>query len=201
MFSSVWSSGDQAEFFMLLIALLIALQDAPGTLNQPKQEADGRQSWSILDDPCPSLAGRKPEEILVCGKGAQPDPRLPLPGERGPPDRPMPSNPDVTGMGALNASIAPCATRSEGCTAGINILGMGTALIRGVGKLVDPNSCCEDPGEGTNPFQLVGDAVKGVGRAFRKKPDKTGRIAIRLDDLPPPEPAKQRDLEVFLPFP
>lgn len=185
----------------LTMLALIAVQEVPGTQNAPKQEADGRQSWSILNDPCPSPLGRKPEEILVCARGAQPDPRLPLPEERGPPDRPMPSNPDVTGIGALNASIAPCATRSEGCTTGINILGGGTALIRGIGKLIDPNSCCEEPGEATNPVKLVGDAIGGVGRAFRKKPDKTGRVAIDLDSLPPPEPARMRDLEVYLPLP
>lgn len=186
---------------LLTMLAMIAAQDAPGTVNQPRQGADGKQSWSILNDPCTSGPPRKADEIVVCGQGAQAEPRLPLPGERGPPDRPMPSNPDVTGIGALNASVAPCATRSEGCTTGINIFGMGTALIRGVGKLVDPNSCCEEPGEATNPIKLVGDAVNGVGRAFRKKPDKTGRVAIRLDDLPPPEPERLRDLEVRLPLP
>jgi hypothetical protein len=186
---------------LLMVLALIAAQDAPGTQNAPAQSADGKQSWSILADPCPSPLGRKQDEILVCAKGAQPDPRLPLPDERGPPDRPMPSNPDVTGIGALNASIAPCATRSEGCTTGINILGMGTALIRGVGMLANPGSCCEEPGEATNPVKLVGDAIGGIGRAFKKKPDKTGRIAIALNDLPPPEPQRLRDLEVWLPLP
>jgi len=186
---------------LLMVLALVAAQDVPGTQNAPKQAADGTQSWSVLADPCPSPLGRKPEEILVCAKGAQPDPRLPLPAERGPRDRPMPSNPEVTGIGALNASIAPCATRSEGCTTGINIFGMGTALIRGIGKVVDPDSCCEEPGEATNPIKLVGDAIGGVGRAFRKKPDKTGRVAIDLNNLPPPEPARLRDLEVYLPLP
>ncbi|NYT42668.1 hypothetical protein HZY97_17980 [Sphingomonas sp. R-74633] len=186
---------------MLLIALLIAVQDVPGTVTQPKQDADGKQSWSILNDPCPSPLGRKPEEILVCAKGAQPDPRLPLPDERGPPDRPMPSNPDVTGIGALNATVAPCATRSEGCTTGINILGGGTFLIRGIGKLLNPDSCCEEPGEATNPVKLVTDTVGGIGRSFRKKPDKSNRVAIALDDLPPPEPRVLRDLEVWVPLP
>ncbi|WHU01158.1 hypothetical protein [Sphingomonas sp. NIBR02145] len=187
---------------MLLVVLaLIAAQDAPGTVNQPRQAADGKQSWSILNDPCTSGPPRKQNEILVCGQGADSVPRLPLPDERGPPDRPMPSNPDVTGIGALNASIAPCATRSEGCTTGINIFGMGTALIRGIGKIVDPNSCCEEPGESTNPVKLVGDAIGGVGRVFRKKPDKSGRVAIDLDNLPPPEPAGLRDLDIQLPLP
>jgi hypothetical protein len=184
---------------LLMVFALIAAQDVPGTQNAPKQEADGRQSWSILNDPCASARTR--DEIVVCGKGAETVPRLPLPEERGPPDRPMPSNPDVTGIGALNASVAPCATRSEGCTTGINILGGGTFLVRGIGKLIDPNSCCEEPGEATNPIKLVGDAIGGVGRAFRKKPDKSGRVAIDIDNLPPPEPARLRDLEVYLPLP
>jgi hypothetical protein len=47
----------------------------------------------------------------------------------------------------------------------------------------------------------VGDAIGAVGRGFKKKPDKTGRVAISLDDLPPPEPRGLRDLEVRVPLP
>ncbi|MBF5066341.1 hypothetical protein G6O45_24255, partial [Salmonella enterica subsp. enterica serovar Istanbul] len=79
---------------LLTMLALIAAQDPPGTVNQPKQAADGKQSWSILNDPCTSGPPRKADEIVVCGQGADSVPRLPLPGERGPPDRPMPSNPD-----------------------------------------------------------------------------------------------------------
>ena len=93
----------------------------------------------------------------------------------------MPSNPDVSGAGALAVSEAPCATRSEGCTTGVDIFGAGTALIRGFGKLIGKDSCCEDAGEGTNPVRLVGDAGKAVGRMFRKKADKSKRVPIPLD--------------------
>ena len=154
------------------LALLLAqtaVQTAP----------DGTQRWSILADPC--AAARTQDEIVVCARGTETTPRLPLPAERGPPDRPMPSNPDVSGAGALAAAQTPCATDSNGCTVGLDIFGAGTALIRGVGKLIDRDSCCEDPGEGTNPLRLVGDAGKAVGRIFKKKPDKSKRVPIPLD--------------------
>ncbi len=144
------------------------------------------QRWSILVDPCASA--RTKDEIVVCGQREQ-QPRLPLPTERGIPDRPMPGNPDVSGAGAMAMTLAPCATRSEGCGTGINLFGAGTTLIRGVGKLIDPNSCCEEPGEGSDFFKLVGDAAGAVARPFRKKADKSGRVAIPLDDLKAPAEA------------
>jgi hypothetical protein len=67
---------------------------------------------------------------------------------------------------------------------GVDMLGAGTAAIRLVGKLIDPDSCCERNGESTNPAMLVGDAIGGLKRAFGKKPDKSGRVAIPLDDPP-----------------
>ena len=175
----------------MLLALMLSMaagQEAP----RPGVEtrADGAQRWSVLADPCTGRVPR-PDEVVVCGKrdGAA-SARLPLPDERGPPDRPMPGNPDLSGAGALAVASAPCATRSEGCTTGVDLLGGGTALIRLAGKLVDPDSCCERPGEGTNPVMLVGDLGSAVGRAFRKKPDKSNRVAIPLDDLPArPSPA------------
>lgn len=169
----------------MLVALMLGMampQEAP----RPGVEtsADGAERWSVLADPCTGRVAR-PDEVVVCGQrdGATSF-RLPLPDERGPPDRPMPGNPDISGAGALAVASAPCATRSEGCTAGVDVLGGGTALIRLAGKLIDPDSCCERPGEGTNPIMLVGDLGSAVGRAFRKKPDKSNRVAIPLDDLP-----------------
>jgi hypothetical protein len=163
---------------LILVSALAAPQETPAAA-KPVAER-----WSILVDPC---AGARPDEILVCGKGEQSQ-RLPLPEERGPPDRPMPSNPDVSGAGALAAASAPCATRSEGCTTGVDLFGGGTFLVRAIGKVIDPNSCCEEPGEATNAVKLVSDAGKGVGRLFKKKPDKSNRVPIPLDDLPPPAP-------------
>ncbi len=168
----------------MLLALLLAsalVQEVPA---EPRTQADGSQSWSILVQPCDSA--RTADEVVVCGQGAASSPRLPLPGERGPPDRPMPSNPDVSGMGALDAAAAPCATRSEGCTVGVDLFGGATALVRGVGKLIDPDSCCEEPGEATNPVALIKDVGGVFKRTFKKKPDKSRRVAIPLDDLPRP---------------
>ncbi len=67
---------------------------------------------------------------------------------------------------------------------GVDVFGAGTAAIRLVGKLIDPDSCCERDGESTNPAMLIGDAIGGLKRAFGKKPDRSGRVAIPLDDPP-----------------
>ena len=172
---------------MLAIALLALASVQDATVAAPETRTDGSQRWSILADPC---APRDPDgEIVVCGKEAQTSQRLPLPGERGPPDRPMPSNPDLSGAGALAALSSPCATLSQGCTTGVDILGGGTALVRLIGKAIDGDSCCERPGEGTNPVMLVGDAISAIKKPFRKKVDKSNRVPIPLDD---PAPAKDR---------
>jgi hypothetical protein len=128
-------------------------------------------------------------EIVVC---AAPDkPRLPLPDERGPPDRPIPSNPDLSTTIAQTGGGPDCASLQGGCQVGVDVFGAGTAAIRLIGKLFDPGSCCERPGESTDPGMLIGDAIGGLKRAFGKKPDKSGRVAISLDD-PPPVSAKGR---------
>lgn len=138
---------------------------------------EGATSWSVLAEPC-SSARSGAEDIVVCGRVA-PTPRLPLPADREPPDRPMPSNPDVTGIGALRAAAAPCATRSEGCTVGLNLIGPAVTLVRGVGKILSPESCCEEPGEATDGGLLLRDIARGVKKVTRKK-DKRERIPIEL---------------------
>ncbi|KTF70081.1 hypothetical protein ACNFJ7_10235 [Sphingomonas sp. HT-1] len=188
---------------MLLVALVLTIllpqEGAPtaaATVNSPQRAADGTQRWSVLADPCASAQdGTSSNSIVVCGKGVN-APRLPLPDERGPPDRPMPSNPERTGIAALNATVEPCAARMEGCTVGVDLFGGTTAAVRLVGKLFDPDSCCEEPGESRNFFKLVGDAGKGIGRAFRKKPDKSNRVPIDLSD-----PASDRPSPAALPTP
>lgn len=170
---------------LLMLATLQGGASA-GTALRPVQTADGSQRWSVLADPC-AADGRGGEDVLVCGRRAAETPRLPLPDERGPPDRPMPGNPDVSGAGALAMTSAACATQSEGCTVGIDLLGGGTALIRLIGKAIDPDSCCEEPAEAKDPIRLVSDIDASIGRAFKKKPDKSRRVPILLDDLPPPE--------------
>jgi hypothetical protein len=179
---------------MIFTALLMlaGAQDVPATpsvagttVARPAREADGTQRWSILLDSC--APARDENEVVVCGTATADSARLPLPGERGPPDRPMPSNPDVSGMGALAASAPPCATLSQGCSTGVNIFGGATFLVRAIGKVVDGDSCCETAGEATNPGMLINDIGSMVKRTFRKKPDKSNRVPIPLDDLPAPQ--------------
>lgn len=152
-----------------MIALLLLAQAAAGA---------PPQSHSVLHQPCES----SDTDVVVCARRPE---RLPLPGERGPPDGPTPSNPDVTGAGALAAQRVPCSARQGGCTVGVDILGAGTAAIRLVGKLIDPDSCCERPGEATSVGLLLSDVVKGLNGSPAAKPDKAKRVAIDLDAPPP----------------
>lgn len=161
-----------------MIALLLTLQAAAA---QPPP-----QRISILapvpTEPCRRRPETEADEIVVCASPESTQ-RLPLPGERGPPDRPMPSNPDVTGMGALQPT--PCAAVQSGCQAGVDLFGIGAAAVRLVGKLIDPNSCCDEPGQATNVVGLAADAVGGVKKLFAGKSDKSKRVPINLDAPPP----------------
>lgn len=160
----------------MILTLFLAAQTAA----IPLQPASPPQRISILASNCPKPTG---EEITVCAPIAQP--RLPLPAERGPPDHPVPSNPDLTPATALAEAAPPCATLQGGCQVGMDVLGGGTAAIRLIGKLIDPDSCCERPGESTSTGMLIGDMVGGIKRAFGKKPDKSNRVSIALDAPPP----------------
>lgn len=152
---------------MLSPLLLILAQATP---------APTPQRIDILTKQCPDPTG---DEVVVCGKADVA--RLPLPEERGPPDRPVPSNPDLAPTTALAAAAPPCATLQGGCQVGVDIFGMGTAAVRLLGKLVSPNSCCDEPGQSTNPAMLIRNMLGGL----KKKPDKSNRVAIDLDAPPP----------------
>lgn len=156
---------------MLIVALL--LQAAP-----PAVPAAHSILAPVANQPCTRRASDN--EVVVCADPL-PEQALPLPDEAVS-TRPVPINRDMTGVGALAAERKPCATVVGGCQTGLDILGAGTALIRGVQKLVAPNSCCERPGEATNPFMLIGDVVGGAAKAGRRKPDKSKRTAIDLDE-------------------
>jgi hypothetical protein len=166
---------------MLLIALAVQAATAAPLATPP---ADVPERISILvpvtDERCVRHPG---DDVVVCAN-ALPAQALPLPAEAVS-DKPVPINGYLTGRGALNAEGAPCAAVQRGCTTGVDMIGGGVALIRGIQKLVAPNSCCEEPGESTSGGQLARDVVGGVGRLFRGKPDKSGRVAIPLDDAPP----------------
>lgn len=90
-------------------------------------------------------------EIIVCGDPI-PSQTLPLP-DLAVADRPVPSNPNRTGIGALAAEPSPCATLQGGCQ-----VGFGPPLA---------------------PIVAAGIGV--IKRTFAKKPDKTNRVPIVLD--------------------
>ncbi|WP_288459485.1 hypothetical protein [uncultured Sphingomonas sp.] len=158
-----------------MIAALLLLQAAP---------ADVPARFSVLVPVAHQACkrGRAPDEIVVCADPL-PDQKLPLPDEA-PSSLPQPVNRNADGMGALAAEGAPCASVARGCQVGIDLLGMGTAAIRGVQKLVAPGSCCERDGEGTSTAMLVGDVIGGVARAFRPhaRAAKGERVPIDLNE-------------------
>lgn len=94
-------------------------------------------------------------DIVVCNT-ADDGARLPLPDDRRPPDHPVPINPNRTGIGALAATATPCAATQWGCEVGF----------------------------GPPVMPIVNGAIGLVKSALAKKPDKTGRVAIPLDDPP-----------------
>ena len=154
---------------------------------QAVTSAAAPERFSILapvqTEPCKRQPPPTPEEVVVCTT-VIPTQRLPLPAERGPPDRPTPINPYLRPDVAMNATAAPCATVQGGCQIGVDMIGGGVAAVRLLGKLIDPNSCCDEPGQATNPVALVRD-IAGSLRG-KKNVDKSNRVAIPLDDPPVP---------------
>ena len=151
-----------------MILMTLMLQSA--TASATPIVAPPPQSWSILTPPaCP---GSSPTEVVVCGTNGAPAPRLPLPDERLPQDRPR--QPIGDPRAALDNAGPVCPP--GGCT-GVDLLTVPVVLIRGIGALIDPHSCCEN-GEGKDPMALLRD----VGRKFRKKPDRANRVPIVLDE-------------------
>ena len=146
-----------------MILLFLAAQAA--TIVSTKPQA---QSWSILEsvpnEPCvlkpedaadaAETPAAKQGDVIVCARPV-PSQKLPYPDEVVS-DGPVPSNRDLTGRGALAADDAPCATRMEGCT-----VGFGPPIVPMVMGMVDV-----------------------AKRVFAKKPDKTGRVPIQLDEAP-----------------
>jgi hypothetical protein len=137
-----------------VIVLAILIQAATIPVSAPQSER-----WSILvptpSEPC--VPERKPgdkDDIIICAN-TQPSPRLPDP-DSVPSSGPTPSNPYLTGSGALAAAETPCAI-SHNC-----VVGFGPPIV-----------------------PLVKGAVGLAKHAFAKKPDKTGRVAIPLDDPAP----------------
>lgn len=171
-----------------MILLILAAQAA-----EPAPAPPAATKFSILQpvgtEPCIKRGkdGKpigQPDDIVVCGKPL-PLQKLPYPNEVVL-DEPKPSNPFLTGTGAMAVEAStPCGSVQRGCTTGVDFFGGGTQVVRLVQKIVAPGSCCERPGEASDIGMLAGDIAHGVKRAFAKKPDKSKRVAIPMDDPPP----------------
>lgn len=145
---------------MSAMLLALALQAAPAAAGRPPPPPE---RFSILVDPCASSRSVT-DDVVVCGRPETLAPRLPLPQFRGPRARAGPSNPEMRASVALDGPGigAECGAYGENCPGIAN----GQALPA-----------------------LLGGAVDLVKDAFRKKPDKRGRVPIPLDDpAPPPSP-------------
>jgi hypothetical protein len=115
--------------------------------------------------PSPGAPPARPGDVTVCADGL-PDQTVPLPGDYVY-DTPRPSNPQLTGTGALAAQGTPCATLQGGCQ-----VGFGAPVVQA----------------------LLNGAIGLVKDATRKRYPKQGRVAIPLDGplpgyrTPPPAP-------------
>ena len=110
------------------------------------------ERFSILVDPCATQT-QDGNEIVVCGKPATTNPRLPMRDDRGPPDRAVALNPDLSAARALQLEGTPCAASQWGCQVGFG-----------------------------PPIAPIAKAAVGlIKSALAKKPDKRGRVPIDLD--------------------
>ncbi len=114
---------------------------------------------SILVDPTPACSPPSDDgkDVVVCAQRDQQQ-RLPLRDQRGDPEGPVASNPELTGRGALAAEATPCAAHQGGCQ-----VGFGPPIV-----------------------PIVAALVGAVKSGLAKRPDKSNRVAIPLDDVPPP---------------
>jgi hypothetical protein len=125
---------------MILALLLVQTAAAPITAPVTKAtSAAPAQRFSILAEPCARAAGETVgNDVVVCGRDVDVQ-RLPLPEERGPPDRATPSNPYLRADAALAAGAPPCAADMRGCTVGVGgpvivaaVTGLVTAVSDGI---------------------------------------------------------------------
>lgn len=139
----------------MIAAALLMLAQATAQASPPATPA----RFSILADPCARMTDEKGNDVVVCGRSEAGSQRLPLPDEGDPPNHGVPSNPELTGAGALAAEGTPCAATQHGCT-----VGFGAPIVAALAK----------------------GAVGLVKSAFTRHPDKTGRVPIPLDGSDPP---------------
>ncbi|WP_375393441.1 hypothetical protein [uncultured Sphingomonas sp.] len=139
---------------MTALALFLLLQTAasPTPPLAPKQ-------WSILQAPCAAASDDQGKDIVVCGHPDAITPRLPLPQFRGPPDHPVPSNPDLSAAVALDgpSGRGECGAYGEACP------------VAGGGYVVP---------------KLVAGAIDLAQNGFKKRHYKDKGVSIPLDDPP-----------------
>jgi hypothetical protein len=143
---------------MLGLPLFLALQAAAAAAAPPPQTpaTDTPERFSILVPVANEPCVRRLDgKDIVVCGNPLPSQTLPYPEEITP-DGPVPSNPYKSGAGALAAQSTPCPI-SRNC-----IVGFGPPLV-----------------------PMIKGAADLAKKAFAKKPDKTGRVAIPLDDTPP----------------
>ncbi|MES3154108.1 hypothetical protein [Sphingomonas faeni] len=135
---------------MITSALLQVAAATSGPL--PAKPAAAPERFSILVDPC-AAASRDGNEIIVCGATAKDSPRLPMRDDRGPPDRAVAANPELSAVRALQLANTPCTASQWGCQVGFG-----------------------------PPIAPIAKAAVGlIKSALAKKPDKSGRVPIDLD--------------------
>ena len=141
---------------LLFLALQTAAAAPVAVPPSATPAADTPQRWSILVPVANEPCVRRADgKDIVVCGNPLPSQALPYPDEV-PPDGPVPSNPYQTGSGALAAQGTPCPISRE-C-----VVGFGPPLV-----------------------PLIKGAADLAKKAFAKKPDKTGRVAIPLDDTSP----------------
>jgi len=142
----------------MLLPLLLLVAAPPQATPPPVPP-----KFSILVDPCARTTDEAGKDVVVCGNAADTR-RLPLPDDRGPPDHPVPSNPELTGTGALAASATPCATLQGGCQVGFG----GPVVAAAVNGLAT----------------AVSDGLKDRKDRAARRRDAGKRVPIPMDDAP-----------------
>ncbi|CAN5624400.1 hypothetical protein BH10PSE14_BH10PSE14_21870 [soil metagenome] len=144
---------------MIMLLLLAQVATPPPSATPDPSHGAPPAQISVLVDPSPACPppAEGSKDVVVCAPTNQQQ-RLPLRDERGPSDGPIPVNPEISGSGALAAEGTPCAARQGGCPSYF-----GPPIV-----------------------PIVAALVGAVKSGLAKHPDKTGRVAIPLDDVPPP---------------
>ena len=142
--------------------MLLLLLTAQATSAAAPVPAAAPQSFSILADPCARTTTDDGRDVVVCAQRA-PSPRLPLPDERGPPDRVPRDSGDYRDNALYAGGGVPCSASLSGCT-----VGFGPPVMPMIAGGV----------------RLIKDALKDRHDAARRRDDGDRRQPIDLDTAP-----------------